>query len=82
MYSVYLLLSEKDLGYYIGYTSNIRMRIPEHQNGKVASTKHRRPLQFVYCENYADENLARNRERKLKQFGSAYVGLLKRLGLR
>jgi len=79
-YCVYLLQSLKDRGFYIGYTSNLKLRMVEHNDGKVESTKHRRPLKLIYFEAYYNEDSARGREIKLKQFGSAYVGLLKRLG--
>ncbi len=81
MYHVYLLQSEKDTGYYIGFTTrSIEERFVEHQDGLVDSTRNRRPMKLIYAENYLSEALARKRERDLKQFGSAYQGLLKRLG--
>ena len=80
MHFVYLLLSEKDNGFYIGFTKDIDLRFQEYVNGLVESTKHRRPLKVAYYEAYSSEEKARERERKLKQFGSSYVGLLKRLG--
>ncbi len=79
-YYVYILLSLKDNKFYIGFTSNLKERTKQHKNGKVRSTKNRKPLKLIYFETYINENLARERERKLKQFGSAYVGLMKRLG--
>ncbi len=79
MYYVYLLKSAKDNGLYIGYTHDLRRRFHEHTNGKVDATKHRRPLKLFYYEAYETDSLARERERKLKQFGSAYIALLKRL---
>ncbi|MDD5489839.1 MAG: GIY-YIG nuclease family protein [Candidatus Moranbacteria bacterium] len=82
MYYVYFLKSEKDKGYYIGYSSDLRLRFEEHRSGKADSTKNRRPLELVYYESYKNKSAAQERERKLKQFGSAYKGLLKRLKLR
>ena len=82
MYYVYILQSLKDSRLYIGYTSNLRLRFKQHLNGEVESTKYRRPLKLIYYESYFKKELAEERERKLKQFGSAYVGLLKRLKLR
>jgi len=35
---------------------------------------------LVYYEAYLDEVQAKMRERKLKQYGSSYIQLLKRLG--
>jgi len=34
---------------------------------------------LIYYEAYNNKNLAEERERKLKKFGSAYSGLLKRI---
>ena len=82
MYYAYLLKSKKDNRFYIGYSSNLKLRFEQHCNGKVISTKNRRPLELIYYESYFKKELAEEREQKLKQFGSAYAGLLKRLKLR
>lgn len=82
MFYVYLLRSIKDDGFYIGYSSDLRLRFKEHCDGEVKSTKHRRPVELIYYEAYFERELAEGRERKLKQFGSAYNGLLKRLKLK
>ena len=82
MYYVYLLKSAKDNGFYIGYTHDLRRRFLEHTNGKVDATMYRRPLKFFYYEAYEIDTLAQERERKLKQFGSAYTALLKRLKIK
>jgi putative endonuclease len=63
-------------------TSNIQSRFEEHENGLVESTKNRRPWKLIYFEAYLSKESAEERERKLKNFGSSYVGLLKRLGLK
>lgn len=81
MYYIYLLKSKKDSGYYIGFTTrNPKERFVEHLQRLVASTRDRRPLELLYFEAYSDETLAREREQKLKDFGSSYQGLRKRLG--
>lgn len=81
MHYVYLL---KDLNnkLYIGYSSSLRQRIKSHLNSEVATTSKMSNPQLIYCESYELESLARTRELKLKQFGSSYTGLLKRLGLK
>ncbi|MDQ5919481.1 MAG: putative endonuclease [Patescibacteria group bacterium] len=80
---VYVLQSEQDHGFYIGFTTRLpEERLVEHQNGLVDSTRNRRPMKLIYFEAYADAGLARKREQHLKDFGSAYTGLLKRLGLK
>jgi putative endonuclease len=82
MYYTYLLKSEKDGGFYIGYSQNVERRLKEHKDGLVDSTKNRRPIKLVYLEGYDSVEKARAREMKLKEFGSAYQALIKRLGLR
>jgi len=49
MYYIYILKSTKDNGIYIGQTNNLERRIFEHNNGKVSSTKSRRPFEFLEC---------------------------------
>ncbi len=80
MFYVYILLSQKDNGFYIGYSADLKLRYKEHQQGLVKATKTRRPVELIYYEAYKKEKKARQRELKLKQFGSAYYALLKRLG--
>ncbi len=48
MYHVYVLLSEVDNQFYTGATSDLKNRIKLHNEGKVTSTKNRRPLQLIY----------------------------------
>ena len=79
MYYVYLLKSKKDFKYYIGFSADLKIRFQQHCSGKVNSTKNRRPLELIYYETYDKEYLAREREKNLKKFGSAYIGLLKRI---
>jgi putative endonuclease len=65
-YYTYVLKSERDDHLYIGYTSDLRKRIDEHNKGKVRSTKSRRPLSLVYYEEYEDKTSGRKREIFLK----------------
>jgi putative endonuclease len=82
MFYVYLLQSDEDNGFYIGYTSDLKLRFIQHKEGQVESTCHRRPLKLIYYESYKNKNQAEKREANLKQFGSAYTALLKRLNLK
>jgi putative endonuclease len=66
MYYLYILKSQKDLGYYIGITRNIEERLKEHNQGKTKSTKGRLPLILAYFEKYENKSKARMRELKLK----------------
>ncbi|MBW1694517.1 MAG: GIY-YIG nuclease family protein [Deltaproteobacteria bacterium] len=46
MFYTYVLLSERDHKYYIGFTMNLRDRIKKHNEGKVKSTVGRQPFQL------------------------------------
>ncbi|GAB4369594.1 MAG: hypothetical protein Kow0042_11430 [Calditrichia bacterium] len=61
-YVVYVLLSEKDGGLYIGQTADLDARLKEHHWGKVKSTRGRRPLKLVYQERVPDRERALERE--------------------
>ena len=50
MHYVYVLKSDKDKKNYVGYAKNLKLRFEEHQKGRVASTKERRPLKLIYYE--------------------------------
>ena len=60
MYFVYILQSKKDNNLYIGYTENLKVRFSLHTNGKVTSTKNRRPLELIYYEAYQNQLDAKN----------------------
>ncbi len=81
MYYVYLL---KDCNnkFYIGYSNNLKRRLREHLSNKVYTTKRMSNPRLIYYESYSSIELAKDRERKLKQFGSTYHGLMKRLRLK
>jgi putative endonuclease len=63
-YVYILLLANRQL--YAGYTTDLERRIPEHEVGMVASTRHRRPVRLLHVERYELESDARRRERFLK----------------
>jgi putative endonuclease len=67
-YYTYVLLSQKDNKFYTGYTSDLKRRFEEHNNGLVASTKNRRPLVLVYFEACLNQQDATHREKYLKSF--------------
>jgi len=49
-YYVYVLESLSDGNWYTGYTTNLRIRLKEHNLGRNNSTKNRRPLKLIYFE--------------------------------
>lgn len=38
-YYVYILYSYQDVGFYIGFTNNLKRRLTEHAKGEVTATK-------------------------------------------
>ena len=66
MYYTYILQSEIDMKFYIGFTKDLKQRFDNHQKGLVDSTKDRRPFKLVYYEAYKSEEDARRRERSVK----------------
>lgn len=80
MFFVYILKSLKDNKLYIGYTSDLRKRIEEHNSGKSKSTSPRIPFKLVYYEAYLSKEDAERREEMLKLNGRALVQLKARIG--
>jgi putative endonuclease len=73
-YFVYVLLSQKDGNFYTGYTENIEKRLNAHNNGKVYSTKYRRPFSLIYYEVSFNLDDALKREKYLKStYGKRYI---------
>ena len=66
MYFTYVLLSEKDKNFYIGYTADLKIRLLQHKNGEVNSTKNRLPVALIYFECCLNKYDAINREKYLK----------------
>lgn len=79
MFYVYILKSSRDKKCYIGSTRDLKNRLRLHQEGKIYSTKSRRPLVLVYYEAYRVEQDARLREKNLKNYGQGVTNLYKRL---
>jgi len=65
MFYVYiLLLKNGDL--YKGFTANLRVRIKEHNQGKVKATKNYKPINLIGYEAYCCKSDAQRREKFLK----------------
>jgi len=69
MHVVYVL--KRNRSWYIGYTNNLVCRLAQHRKDFL--------VQLCYFEAYATEKLARLRERKLKQYGSAWRSVRQRI---
>jgi putative endonuclease len=71
---VYVLRSLKDNQFYIGLSRNLLVRVQQHNNGLVTSTKKRTPFELVYWEGCVNESDAAQRERYLKTaWGKRYI---------
>ncbi|KKT80732.1 MAG: hypothetical protein A3B99_03335 [Candidatus Yanofskybacteria bacterium RIFCSPHIGHO2_02_FULL_44_12b] len=79
MFFVYVLKSQKDNKFYVGYTHDLRKRFEEHNKGLVSSTRLRKPFVLVYYEAYANQEDAKEREEMLKRFSESMVHLRKRI---
>jgi putative endonuclease len=66
MYYAYVLLSRKDKKFYVGFTSDLKRRIEEHNAGENISTKPRLPLKLIYYEAHLSKTDAARRERYFK----------------
>jgi len=71
MYYVYVLKNRENQALYYGYTDDLKRRLKQH------NTKEKWTL--VYCEIYASELDARERERKLKHYGQTRAHIKNRI---
>ncbi len=67
-YYIYVLRSDKDNNFYVGYTKNLKSRFEQHSKGQVSSTKERRPLKIIYSEACLSKKDATHREKYLKTY--------------
>jgi len=74
MYYVYALRSIKDGKFYIGHTDDLNKRVKLHNDGRVDSTKFRRPFELVYFEASYNKLDTLKREKYLKTtYGHRYI---------
>ncbi|MHB1048548.1 MAG: GIY-YIG nuclease family protein [Bacteroidota bacterium] len=67
MFFVYIMISEKDGSLYTGQTKDIKKRLQQHNQGKVLSTRSKRPLTLRYFEIHGTRREAMFREWELKK---------------
>ncbi len=65
-YCVYVLLSQKDNQFYIGYTTNLHERLTSHITGNSKATAPRLPFTLIFCEYYLSKHDATRREKYFK----------------
>ncbi|ODS32402.1 MAG: GIY-YIG nuclease superfamily protein [Candidatus Scalindua rubra] len=79
MHYVYIIKSIKTKKIYIGYTSDLKRRLKEHNEGENYTTMRMLPIELVYYEAYKSKEDAKNREKQLKRYGNALLFLKKRI---
>ena len=78
MYYVYILWSKKSKNFYFGYTTDLKKRFEEHNEGLSPATKPFRPWKLVWYSAFSNKKLAKNFEKYLKT-GSGKAFTYKRL---
>ena len=68
MFYTYVLQSEKDDKFYVGFTKDLKQRFEQHQKGQVDSTKVRMPLTLIYYEACVSQDDATKREKYFKTY--------------
>ncbi|PJE62923.1 hypothetical protein COU88_02330 [Candidatus Roizmanbacteria bacterium CG10_big_fil_rev_8_21_14_0_10_39_6] len=71
MYYIYVLESQVDKTFYIGYTLFLEKRVYAHNNGNTRYTKRKRPWILLHKEEYNNKSDAIKRERYLKRMKSS-----------
>ena len=61
MFYVYVLQSQLDEGLYIGYTSDLKRRLWQHNSGVSKASSFRCPLKLIYYEAYSVKEDAEGR---------------------
>ncbi len=80
MYYVYILQSKVDKNWlYVGYSDDLKSRFQRYNQGKVKSTKSKRPLVLVYYEAYRHKTDAAKREYEIKHNSQQKEILKKRI---
>jgi putative endonuclease len=70
MYYTYIIYSDSNNQYYVGYTHNLKLRIERHNLDWSQSTKSGIQWRLVYHEEYPAKSEAMSREREIKKWKS------------
>ncbi|HCE58446.1 MAG TPA: endonuclease [Prolixibacteraceae bacterium] len=65
-FTFYILQSQQDASFYIGYTTDLDRRLFEHNSGKSNYTSGKKPWKVVYSEKFETKTAAIKREKFLK----------------
>ena len=63
---VYIIQSEKDLSYYIGYSANPESRLIKHNKSNTGYTARKKPWRLLYTEEFTTKSEALKREKFIK----------------
>lgn len=69
-FSVYILQSEVDGTFYVGYTGDVEKRLKQHNAGRSTYTSRHRPYRLVYSETFSEKSDAKTREKYIKRYGN------------
>lgn len=72
-YFVYILQSQKNGQYYIGMSGDVLERLKRHNDGRVVSTKYKRPWLLCFQQSCATRKEASQVEQKLKALKSRKI---------
>ena len=73
-YYVYIIQSEKDNSFYIGYSHNPESRLTKHNSSTKGYTATKKPWKIVYTEKFESKTLAIKREKFIKrQKSTAFI---------
>ena len=79
MYFVYVMRSLTTERLYLGWTTDLRRRLCQHNGGASRATRGRGPYELVYCEAYRHREEALAREQSLKKHPNVWKQLKTRL---
>ena len=83
MYYVYIIENvENTKEHYVGYTSNLKKRIKEHNSEDNKGYTRGRKWRLVYYEAYLDKSIAYKRDQRIKRHSKIRKILYKRLGIK
>ena len=66
-YYIYILQSQKDFSYYIGFSKDPENRLEKHNNSKTGYTSKKKPWSLVHIEEFATKTEAIKREIFIKK---------------
>lgn len=74
LFYVYVLRDSQSGSFYTGYTSNLRKRLSEHEEGRSTHTSKHGPYELIYFEGSLSSGDALAREKYLKSvMGKRYL---------